>query len=156
MIDFAAEIKSKHSIANILLQDNISSYLNELYENHNVDTKNYTPPDGETRTAYIIDSTLTLSTLPDGTILSIGCNARYKGLYQNTLSTGMPFDQIKKLTKRQRIFNGVIILNEDFGLCYVLPAPYDEIADSIENIPPTLTMDEIYVSDFSSWLHKPQ
>lgn len=46
----------------------------------------------------------------------------------------MRFDQIKKLTKRQRIFNGIIILTEDFGLCYVLPAPYDEIADSIENI----------------------
>lgn len=68
----------------------------------------------------------------------------------------MPFDQIKKLTERQRIFNGVIILNEDFGFCYVLPTPYDEIADSIENIPPTLTLDEIYISDFSSWLHKPQ
>ncbi|MFW9266871.1 hypothetical protein ACLK1G_06695 [Pseudomonas sp. NR3] len=156
MIDFAADIKSKHSIANILLQDNISTYMNELYEHHQVEIKSYTLPDGETRTAYVIDSTLTLSTLPDGTIFSIGCNARYKGLYEHTLSTGMPFDQIKKLTERQRIFNGVIILNEDFGLCYVLPAPYDEIADSIENIPPTLTLDEIYVSDFSSWLHKPQ
>ena len=156
MIDLAAEIKSKHSIANILLQDNISTYMNELYEHHKVEIKNYTLPDGETRTAYIIDSTLTLSTLPDGTIFSIGCNKQYKGLYQNMLSAGMPFDQIKKLTKRQRIFNGVIILNEDFGLCYVLPAPYDEIADGIENIPPTLTLNEIYISDFSSWLHKPQ
>ncbi|WP_420232914.1 hypothetical protein ACN079_29250 [Pseudomonas sp. ABY48] len=156
MIDFAADIKSKHSIANILLQDNISTYMNELYEHHKVEIKSYTLPDGETRTAYIIDSTLTLSTLPDGTIFSIGCNTRYKGLYQNTRSTGMPFYQIKKLTERQRIFNGFISLNEDFGFCYVLPTPYDEIADSIENIPPTLTLDEIYISDPSSWLHKSQ
>ncbi len=68
MIDFAADIKSKHSIANILLQDNISTYMNELYERHKVEIKSYTLPDGETRTAYVIDSTLTLSILPDGTI----------------------------------------------------------------------------------------
>lgn len=48
---------------------------NERYEHHKVEIKNYTLPDGETRTAYIIDSTFTLSTLPDGTIFSIGCNA---------------------------------------------------------------------------------
>lgn len=156
MIDFTADIKSKHSIANILLQDNISTYMNELYDNHKVEIKTYTLPDGETRAAYVVDNTLTLSTLPDGTIFSIGCNAQYKGRYQNTLSTGMPFEQIKKLTERQRIFNGVIILNEDFGLCCVLPAPYDEVADRIEYIPPTLILDEIYVSDFSSWQTTPQ
>ncbi|SDV00170.1 hypothetical protein [Pseudomonas mucidolens] len=156
MIYFAADIKSKHSIANVLLQDNISSYINDLYENHKIEIKTYNLPDGETRTAYVVDRTLTISTLPDGTIFSIGCNAHYKGLYKNMLSTGMPFSQIKKLTERQRIFNGALILNEDFGLCYVLPAPYDEIADNIENIPPMITLDEIYISDFSSWINTPQ
>ncbi|WP_260963336.1 hypothetical protein [Pseudomonas citri] len=154
MIDFAADIQSKHSIANILLQGNISTYINDLYANHEIKIKNYNLPDGETRTAYIVDSTLTISTLPDGTIFSIGCNSQYKGLYRNTLSAGMTFGQIKKLTERQRIFNGVVILDDDFGLCYVLPAPYDEIADSIGDIPPTLALDEIYISDFSSWISK--
>jgi hypothetical protein len=156
MIDFAADIKSNHSIANVLLQDNIADYLNELYQSHQITIKTYDLPDGETRTAYVVDNTLTISTLPDGTIFSLGCNARYKGLYNNALSAGMPFNEIKKLTGRQRIFNGVLILNEDFGLCYVLPSPYDEIADSINDIPPTLNLDEIYVSDFSSWQQRPQ
>ena len=39
MIDFAADIKSKSSIANVLLQDNISNYINDLYENHKVEIK---------------------------------------------------------------------------------------------------------------------
>jgi len=64
----------------------------------------------------------------------------------------MAFAQIKKLTARQRIFNGSLIIDEDFGFSYVLPSPYDEIADSIEDIPPDLKLNEIYISDFSSWI----
>jgi len=64
----------------------------------------------------------------------------------------MAFSQIKKLTARQRIFNGSLIIDEDFGFSYVLPPPYDEIADSIEAIPLDLQLDEIYISDFSSWI----
>lgn len=64
----------------------------------------------------------------------------------------MAFSQIKKLTARQRIFNGSLIIDEDFGFSYVLPSPYDEIADSIEDIPLDLQLDEIYISDFSSWI----
>jgi hypothetical protein len=67
----------------------------------------------------------------------------------------MSFGQIKKFTKRQRTFNGSIILDDDFGFSYVLPAPYDEIADSIENTPLDLILSEIYISDFSSWLSSP-
>lgn len=152
MIDFRAEIKSKHSAANILLGENISTYANQLYEKHKVEVELYDLPDNETRTAYVVDNTITIATLPDGTIFSIGCNTHYKGLYRDALSTGMSFGQIKKLTTRQRIFNGSLILDEDFGFSYVLPSPYDEIADCIEDIPPDLILDEIYISDFSSWL----
>ena len=102
----------------------------------------------------MVDGTITISILPDGTIFSIGCSAHYKGFCKNTLSTGMSFSQIKNLTERQRIFNGVLILNEDFGLCYVLPPPYDEMADSTDNIPQELILNEIYISDFSSWVNK--
>ncbi|MGN8273788.1 hypothetical protein [Pseudomonas sp. SMN5] len=152
MIDFSAEIKSKHSAANILLGENISTYVNALYTEHKVEVKIYTLPDNETRTAYVVDKTITVSTLADGTIFSIGCNTRYKGRYKDTLSTGMAFAQIKKLTARQRIFNGSLIIDEDFGFSYVLPSPYDEIADSIEDIPPDLKLNEIYIADFSSWI----
>ncbi|NSX07919.1 hypothetical protein HTX81_04905 [Pseudomonas lini] len=155
MIDFTADIKSKHSVANILLGDNISSYIEELYKNHSIKTKNYTLPDSNTRAAYVVNDTITIVSLSDGTILSIGCNVHYQGLYRGILSTGMSFGQIKKLTKRQRIFNGSIILDDDFGFSYVLPTPYDEIADSIEHIPLDLILSEIYISDFSSWLSSP-
>ncbi|MCJ8205734.1 hypothetical protein [Pseudomonas sp. RGM2987] len=151
MIDFTAEIIPDHCAANILLRENISTYANDLYEKHQVEVKSYTLPDNETRTAYVVDKTVTISTLPDGTIFAIGCNTRYTGKYKNLLSTGMSFDQIKKLTTRQRIFNGSLIIDDDFGFSYILPSPYDEIADSIGDIPPDLRLDEIYISDFSSW-----
>lgn len=151
MIDFTADIKSNHSIANIILEENISNYIDELYRKHSIKVKNYNLPDGETRVAYIVDNTITIATLSDGTIFSIGCNVHYPGLYRGVLSTGMSFGQIKKLTKRQRIFNGSVIIDDDFGFSYVLPVPYDEIADSIEDIPLDLILNEIYISDFSSW-----
>ncbi|WP_345830346.1 hypothetical protein AAGR22_03660 [Erwinia sp. HDF1-3R] len=53
--------------------------------------------------------------------------------------------------EKQRIFNGSVIIDDDFGFSLILPSPYDEIGDSIENIPSDLIFKEIYVSDFSSW-----
>jgi len=152
LIDFTASIKSKNSIGNILLNDNISNYISEISRHHQLQVKTHNQPDKQLRNSYTIDGTLILSTLSDGKIVSIGCNTRYKGLYKNSLSTGMAFAQIKKLTARQRIFNGSLIIDEDFGFSYVLPSPYDEIADSIEDIPPDLKLNEIYISDFSSWI----
>ncbi len=64
----------------------------------------------------------------------------------------MFFYEIAELSKRQRIFNGSLILEEDFGISYVIPSPFDEIADSIQDIPANLRLDEIYISDFSSWV----
>ncbi|CBJ40818.1 hypothethical protein (plasmid) [Ralstonia solanacearum CMR15] len=55
------------------------------------------------------------------------------------------------MTERQRIFNGCLVINDDFGFSFVLPHPYDEIADSVGDIPLDLIFDEIYVSDFSAW-----
>lgn len=151
MIDFNAEIKSGHSLANILLNSNISTYIGELYEKYTVTTNSYRLPDDEIRTAYSVNHTITIATTQDGTIFSLGCNTGYKGAYHEVFTTGMPFREIIKHSKRQRIFNGSLILENDFGLSYVLPAPYDEIADSIKDIPPDLRLDEIYVSDFSLW-----
>ncbi|WKC46782.1 hypothetical protein [Pseudomonas veronii] len=152
MIDFNAEIKSGESLANIVLNSNVSIYLKELYEYHEVVVKNYTLPDSEIRTAYWVDSTITITTKADGAICSLGCNKNYKGAYRKTFRTGMFFYEIAELSKRQRIFNGSLILEEDFGISYVIPSPFDEIADSIQDIPANLRLDEIYISDFSSWV----
>jgi len=55
------------------------------------------------------------------------------------------------LTSRQRIFNGSLIIDDDFGFSFVIPSPYDEIADVIDHMPPDLILNEMYVADFSSW-----
>lgn len=151
MFDFSAEIKSFHSLGNVLLNTNISVYLPEMYADHCVEYKEYLLPDRSKRFAYVLDDTLTISTEPDGNIFSIGCNQNYKGLYKNLLYAGQEVGEIKKTTYRQRILNGSIIINEDFGFLFILPSPFDEIADSIDNIPSDLKLNEIYIGDYSFW-----
>ncbi len=75
----------------------------------------------------------------------------YKGRYKACLYPGQTMDEVSKATERQRVFNGSVIINDDFGFSFVLPAPYDEVADHIGDIPPGLVLDEVYVSDFSIW-----
>ncbi|WP_407609242.1 hypothetical protein [Klebsiella aerogenes] len=151
MFDFSAEIKPFHSLGDVLLNTNISVYLAEMYADHCVEYKEYLLPDASKRFSYVLDDTLTISTEPDGNIFSIGCNQNYKGLYKNLLYAGQEFGEIKKLTYRQRIFNSSIIIDEDFGIQFILPSPFDEIADSIDNIPSDLKLNEIYIGDFSFW-----
>ena len=151
MFDFSAEIKPFHSLGDVLLNTNISVYLAEMYADHCVEYKEYLLPDASKRFAYVLDDTLTISTEPDENIFSIGCNQNYTGLYKNLLYAGQEFGEIKKLTCRQRIFNGSIIIDEDFGIQFILPSPFDEIADSIDNIPSDLKLNEIYIGDFSFW-----
>ncbi|APF89653.1 hypothetical protein HI806_25195 (plasmid) [Ralstonia solanacearum] len=151
MIDFSAEILSGKSIGNILLGANISEYLHEMYASHEVEVKQYRLPNGEARCSYSLGRVLTIATHPDGLIFSIGCNRGYKGRYKACLYPGQTMDEVSKATERQRIFNGSVIINDDFGFSFVLPAPYDEVADHIGDIPPGLVLDEVYVSDFSMW-----
>ncbi|HEP1063446.1 TPA: hypothetical protein RFX11_001609 [Klebsiella aerogenes] len=151
MFDFSAEIKSFHSLGDVLLNTNISVYLAEMYADHCVEYKEYLLPDASKRFTYVLDDTLTISTEPDGNIFSIGCNQNYTGLYKNLLYAGQEFGKVKKITNRQRIFNGSIIIDEDFGFQFILPSPFDEIADSIDNIPSNLKLNEIYIGDYSFW-----
>lgn len=151
MFDFSAEIKSFHSLGNVLLNTNISVYLAEMYSDHCVEYKEYLLPDASKRFAYVLDETLTVSTEPDGNIFSIGCNQNYRGLYKKLLYAGQEIGEIKKLTSRQRIFNGSIVIDEDFGFIFILPPPFDEIADNIDSIPLNLKLNEIYIGDYSLW-----
>ena len=108
-------------------------------------------PDDKKRLAYIVDDTMTIATLEDGTIISIGCNVNYKGRYNKILQTGQTMGEIIGLTYKQRIFNGCFIINDDFGFSFELPAPYDKIADSIAHVPLDLVLNEIRVADYSDW-----
>lgn len=66
-------------------------------------------------------------------------------------SRGMKIIDIIKLTTSQKIYNGSIIINDDFGVSFILPPPYDEIADAINYIPAGVIINEIFISDFSFW-----
>ncbi|MDX5631066.1 MULTISPECIES: hypothetical protein [unclassified Brenneria] len=154
MIDINADIISNKSIGNISLRDNVNDYLSDMYSNHTIRFFDYLLPDNEKRMAYVIDETITVATLADGLITSVGCNEKYKGYYMNSLHTGMRMSDIIKLTDNQRIFNGCIILNDDFGFSIDLPAPYDEIADDIDHIPLDLILKEMRVADYYLWKPK--
>lgn len=151
MIDLSAEIISGCSLGNVLLNRNISSYMDEMYSLYEVDVKEYSLPDGVKKKSYVLNKTIAIATDHEGLIFSIGCNQKYKGKYKNTLHTGQSMNEVIALTKKQRIFNGSVIIDDDFGLSLILPSPYDEIGDSIESIPRDTIFKEIYVSDFSSW-----
>ena len=151
MIDFGADIVSGVSIGGIRLGENISHYLAEMYSSHRTSLTEYKLPDGSSRFAYTIDGIVTVTTLSDGGIFSVGCNSQYGGRYNASLRPGQTMGEVIKLTERQRIFNGNILVNEDFGFSFVLPSPYDEVADSISDIPLGLVLEEVYVSDFSAW-----
>lgn len=154
MIDINADIISYKSIGNILAGEDISNYISELYEKHGVSESDYYLPNGERRLAYYVDNTITIAALLNGEIISVGTNENYKGKYINKLHPGISMEDLIKLTSSQRILNGTIIVNEDYGISFILPSPYDEIADYIEHIPLDLKLNEIYVSDCSFWALK--
>ena len=151
MIDFNARIVSGASIDNIILNENISLYINEMYSRFSITVKKHFLPDGSERKSYTVDNTLTVVTDKDGVILSLGCNAHYQGGYNGIIFPGMKIIDIIKLTTSQKIYNGSIIINDDFGISFILPPPSDEIADAINYIPAGVIINEIFISDFSFW-----
>lgn len=151
MIDFNAEVISGYSMGNVVLGRNISEYIDELYSRHKVELKEYSVPDGEVRSAYTLDDTMTIVVDSSGLILSVGCNQSYTGRYKECLYPGQSMRDIIGLTSRQRIFNGSLIIDDDFGFSFVIPPPYDEIADAMDHMPLDLILNEIYVANFSSW-----
>lgn len=151
MIDFNARIVSGVSMGNVALNENISLYINEMHSRFSVKIKSRFLPDGSERNSYTVDNALTVVTDKDGVILSLGCNAHYQGGYNGIIFPGMKVIDIIKLTMSQKIYNGSIIINDDFGVSFILPPPYDEVADAISHIPGGLIINEIFVSDFSFW-----
>ncbi|AXV88954.1 hypothetical protein [Ralstonia solanacearum] len=151
MIDFCADIVSGRSAGGVALNDDIADYLEEMYFSHRVVLRSYHLPDGQERLAYSLDEMLTVVALPNGSIFSIGCNGRYRGRCNGHLYPGQTMGDVIEVTGRQRIFNGCLVTNDDFGFSFVLPHPYDEMADSIGDIPLDLVLEELYVADFSAW-----
>lgn len=154
MIDFSSDIVSGKSIGNIYIGDNISVYTSDLHANHEVKYKEYILPNDGKRIIYSIDNTIQVITLENGYITALSCNVNYKGKYKNIFHSGQTMGDIKNKVSKVRIFNGSLILNEDFGFSYDLDSPYDEIADSIDMIPDDTVLKTIRVADFTSWCPK--
>ncbi|WP_202115491.1 hypothetical protein [Gilliamella sp. Pas-s25] len=76
--------------------------------------------------------------------------------YQNELYAGITMEELCYLTKFRHLLLGMLIVDDDYGLSFTLPSPYDEIADNLEDIPYDLKLNEIYVTDYSQWQLKPQ
>jgi len=151
IIDFYADIVSGRSVGGVVLMDDIADYLGEMYANHQVVSKSYRLPDGQERLAYSLDDTLTVVALPSGSIFSIGCNGKYRGRCNERFYPGQTMGDVARVTARQRIFNGCLVVDDDFGFSFMLPSPYDEVADSVGDLPLDLVLEELYVSDFSAW-----
>ena len=154
MVDFSADIVSYTSLGNIRLGESIDLYLDDIFNRFNVEIKEYSLPEpgGETRYAYLIEnSTLIVSTTTDDIIVSIGCNENYTGRYRNTFYPGMTMEELVRQSKVLQILNGALIVDNDYGLSFTLPSPYDEIADTLKQIPDDVVLSEIYVCDHSNW-----
>lgn len=151
MIDFRADIIPSKSIGNIVIGTCISRYLNDIYDNYSLSYQDYPLPNGDNRGVYVLDETLMVSVLDNGYIVSVGCNQNYKGKYNNQLWTGKTIGQVKQSTSQQKIVNGSLIINNLAGLILPIPSPYDELADTLKDIPDELVLNEIYVTDYSFW-----
>ena len=136
MLDYKAKTVSGKSLAGIEIDSNINNYLNELYlKDISVVIKIYNESKKNEIHHYIINSNVKINTLGDGTILNITCINSLEAKFNNDLYSGISIKELKKKTEKQSILHGSLFLNGDYGICYVLPSPYDEIRDSINHLP---------------------
>jgi len=156
MINFNADIISYKSIGNIEIGRNVEFYIDELFENFDVKETQYVitkaSEKDEIRYSYSLNNdTIKFSTNIDGQIIMVGCNENYRGKYKNKLYAGITMGKLINLTNKQWIRFGTLIVDKDFGIYFILPSPYDEIGDYLEDIPLNLILNEIYVGNFDSW-----
>lgn len=156
MINYTDKIDSGKSLAGFELGKNINEYIGDLYQDKiKLEIKVYNKNKKNEVHHYIIDNNLKINTLKNGEILNIACTNFYYGKYEEKLYLGITTQEIKNKTNKQSIMNGGLFVNGDYGFCFMLPQPYDEIADSIDNIPNDLILNEICVGDFIWWF-KPE
>jgi hypothetical protein len=147
------EIVSGKSVAGIEIGENISKYLEDIYDGkYNVESIRYNNPNGVFHSYNINMDLITINTLESGEIISITCNQEYSGKYRNQLHTGMSVENIIKNSNKQLILHGCLIVNNDFGFYFILPSPYDEIADNITQLPKDLVLNYIHVENIEWWI----
>ncbi|MEQ4617544.1 MAG: hypothetical protein ABN482_05800 [Corticimicrobacter sp.] len=155
MIDTSAEILSGQSMGNLCMGRNVADYP-VFRDPQWVRSRSVSDPQmtGRVLHYYSLGDSLYVTTEEDGVICAIGCNERYRGRYRGVLYPGISMGELVSLTSSQRILNCTLIVNEDYGLSFTLPYPYDEIADELKDIPLDTRLNEIYVEDYSFWAPK--
>lgn len=155
MVNINAEILSYKSIGEIYIDTNVSDYdFNNDPEFLSSCAQSDPESTGELYKYYELNGCIYISTMANGNIFAIGCNEKYQGKYKSKLYAGIEMGELIKLSNDIRILNGTLIVDGDYGLSFVLPSPYDEIADYVEHIPLDIKLNEIYVSDYSFWNNK--
>ena len=152
MVNVNADIISYLSIGDIEIGKNIVNY--DFYHDPVfINSFSSSNPEltGRIVFYYDLDECMYVSTEEDGTIIALGCHENYKGKYNKKLYPGITMGELIKSTNSQRILNGTLVVDEDYGISFTLPSPYNEIADYIEHIPLDLKLNEIYVEDNSFW-----
>lgn len=158
MIDINADIISYKSLGNIEIGRDVEFYADELYENFDVEERTWEKSCFSNEVGYELkyiyslnNGTITICTNCNGRIEELWCNQNYKGKYRNKykneLYAGITMGELLNLTKKQLIFWGELILDDDYGMAITLPSPWDELDDYFKDIPSDLTLNEIYVGN---------
>lgn len=156
MINYSSEVTSGRSLAGIEIGANVNLYLPELYQKGiSISTKIYNEGENNEVHTYTVDGKLIINTLKSGNILNITCLNCLEVKFNDDLYLGITVKELKEKTEKQSILHGAIFLNGDYGFCYMLSSPYDEIGDSINHLPDSLVLNEVCVGDFSWWF-KPE
>lgn len=144
-MNITAPILAGYSVGDIALSTNIESILTSLYsEGHKVELSTHNNP-GILLHSYRIDNGLmTVNTDEHGVIISLSCQPPYQGTYAGKLWPGMSVAQIKAVTQKQMLIFSVLVLDNEWGVCFDLPPPYDEY-DYIHELPDKLILKEIIV-----------
>ena len=138
MIDINADIISYKSLGNIEIGHDVEFYADELYENFDVEERTWEKPCSSNEVGYELkyiyslnNGTITISTNSNGRIEDLWCNQNYKGKYRNKykneLYAGITMGELLNLTKKQLIFWGELILDDDYGMAIALPDPRQNI-----------------------------
>jgi hypothetical protein len=102
---------------------------------------------------YTFNSGIIVSTLKSGEIIYVRCRDQCNGVIDERLPFPINIRELIELSERQSIMNGAIFVDKNYGLGFFLPNPFDETADSVNDIPQQTILTEVAVGDFEWWFH---
>ena len=63
----------------------------------------------------------------------------------------MSVAEIVAATQKQLLIHGFLVPDNNYGVCFNLPHPYDDDYDYISQLPNDLILEEVYVKDREWW-----